>query len=507
MNFTKSSAKNSKNTDFFFKQSWRILSTEFEEHKKLFQPPENICDTEKAYFNLLVSSKKYQYYKTKRNRFFKEICDFSENLTKKFENESKLTEETKNFVFEPDKNLFASKKNRKINEINEAFRQTALVEKARKTIINFKNTINDIKKNSDIRSLKKIIINEDLDTKFLSFHESKKVLSFEKQVSQRKTKKLSSIEKEKKSQNFFSFEDKILQRNKFLSSEEKIPDAAALKTFELKNRLLINSRESNKTQFRNSFYITTQPKSSQISKRVNLNLRRNDVAISTEIQEKLKKRATIPIVDTFIINFEYLKKMIKFNEINALILKKIKHLKLLKSFLVEEKKLKSCINREYIYDILKQGTIIFQNDEIFPEKRNKQTFLKELFELNKEIETYIIQKNKEELNYKENALINSYENYKMKESSFHKKQEKNKNNFYKNATFEHDMELIKKDLDNDADFGEKLEVFEHNYGVCHEIDNKQKKVMKNMDCFYKELRKRFEYVNDTYKEENPYFIN
>ena len=76
----------------------------------------------------------------------------------------------------------------------------------------------------------------------------------------------------------------------------------------------------------------------------------------------------------------------------------------------------------------------------------------------------------------------------------------------KNRTFDQDVEEIRKNFDeNNATFAKDLETFERNFGECYQINNREKKIMKNTDFFYRNLQRKFQNIKEKYKGDNPYF--
>jgi len=510
MHFPKNNSQNNfKTTDFFFRQSWRILSSENEEHKQKLQPPKKILESEQAYHNFLLSTKNHKYYKTKRNHFFKDILDYNNNYIKKFNNDPHIIPSSGDFVYKNDPNLFESKKDRKTNENNHTFREANSTEKAKMILQSCERKKAEIKRNSLSKNLEHIINNEDFQKTYQSFHGNQNYKTPNDKLktalnifskNRRKTDKKSKGSPDtlspqgnnstKKLSRVLSFKSKITQ---FPSSKENEKPFYLNEDYIKKNR--------------NTFYFPTQPKSSQIQFRMKINGRKEKVVSEHVPKTVTRTNSKNFIVEEFVKNYELLINAVKSDTLHRYILKKIKHLEMVKKVMLDNKELRrNCFNREFLYELLNSKSVLWETSEGKVMERGREKFLIELNCLNNDLEGFIIEKNKEELNYVENSLINSYEEYKMKELSLENTKEKNQVNFYKNATFEKDIDMIRKNFENSLSLSKDLDTFEWTFGECGQINNKEKKIMRNMDLFYRDLQKRFENVKDKYKGDNPYFV-
>lgn len=76
------------------------------------------------------------------------------------------------------------------------------------------------------------------------------------------------------------------------------------------------------------------------------------------------------------------------------------------------------------------------------------------------------------------------------------------NNLQKKSTFLENMEMIQKDLKNKSEFADKIKEFEKIFGVFPLIEKKQKKILKNMDFLYLELKKKLSRIFYISKKQN-----
>lgn len=492
-----------KNTDFFFHQSWRILSSENEERKQRLHPPKKITDAEQTYHNFMISSKNYQYYKTKRNRFFKEICDFNESYIRKFETDQKNDPSpASSFVFKPEASLFESKKDRKVNENNKVLRQANSTAKA-KTLLKFLKRKNEESMKSsitnDLQSIlnnETISISEELQKTYHSFTEiTQKIPNEKPQTAPSFVSKYRSFHDRKRGDTTpLEGENKMAR---IMSCKPK-PLEGMRKTFHLEEDPL---KKNGKT-----FYFPTQPRSSQSRVRTKIGGVNQKPSKKASPMEK-KNPVRSFIVEEFLKNFELLKKNIQNEVLTRFILKKIKKYRIAKTVFLENKKVKyEAFNRDFLYEILKSNAFFrIETPEGEIEERGREKFLVELTHFKTDLENFIVEKNNEELRFLENSLVNSYEEYKIKEISVELNKEKGVN-FYKNRTFDQDVEEIRKNFDdNNITFAKDLETFERNFGECYQINNREKKIMRNTDFFYRNLQRKFQNIKEKYKGDNPYF--
>ena len=409
MFFAKNNSQNTfKNTDFFFHQSWRILSSENEERKQRLNPPKKITDAEETYHNFMISSKNYQYYKTKRNRFFKEICDFNENYVRKFENDQKNDPSPPStFVFKPEASLFESKKDRKANENNKMLRQANSTAKA-KTLLKFLKRKNEESMKGSIQNdLQSILnndtisINEEFQKTYHSFTDIPQKIPNEKPQTAPNMNMVSKYQ---------SFHDRMMENNKttrIMSCKQK-PLEEIRKTFHLGEDFL---KKNGKT-----FYFPTQPRSSQSRVRTKIGVMNQKQSKKASPLEK-KKPVRSSIVEEFVKNFEILKKNIQQEVLTRFVLKKIKKYRIAKTVFLENKKVKyAAFNRDFLYEILKSNAFFkIETPDGEIEERGREKFLVELSHFKTDLENFIVEKNNEELQYLENSLVNSYEEYKIKE--------------------------------------------------------------------------------------------
>lgn len=498
---------NIKNTDFFFHNSWRILFADNLEKRKFIKPPSNISETEKSYAKLL-STTDYKKFKSTRNRFFKKICDYTHDVLKNYKNDSFIISNKScgEEVYGPESQLFYSKKDRSVNQNNNEFQTTQSLEKAKRILKIFSEKSKEMKQNDAQKQ--SYFFQNDLKNNYfeqrnddfvsLSLHEKK--THYEKpkvaNIINSKNIKVRKVFSSRLKNNAKDLKEKLLNNkndNQILKSDEEI------------------SNEDRKKP--PSFYVTRQPKSRESVYRSSFIDQEKNKVIFGKPNEKV-----VRIIDNFIENYFFLKNSLKYHSLNEFILAKTKHMKVLKKEIIYQKEVRGNINHDYFWNIINKASFSFgknpneTREKIFDDFLFKHKLITELEELNQQLITVITSKNKQMLNFYENDIYDNYQNYEENNRNFNVNNfVGKKKNFYDNNSFKNDVKMVKSDFDSYVDIAQKMDEFENAYGECKLIGIKEKKIMKNIDFFYKNIKKRFENFNSKNTEktaaEGPYYLH